>query len=203
MDELGPLQDLAAALHVRFRADVAGPHFDDAIGHAKTMFALARQLGEHPTEVADLVGLWVAHLGLGTLEEMVQQPGCPNLYWALTDLPVPLVDLRKGMQGDRTIVAADLRSLHDDAPMTESEMEQFMSHLSGVMGFAREQAGLPPRNVRARLRIAVERSGAGQRRPSTPGRGGLCPGSGQDRFHRRRPSWWTRSAIMRSSGTSA
>jgi hypothetical protein len=157
-DELGPLQDLAAALHVRFRALVAGRHFDDAIGAAKTMFALARHLGEHPTEVADLVGLWVAHLGLGTLEEMMQQPGCPNLYWALTDLPCPLVDLRKGVQGDRTLVAADLRSLRDDAPMTDSETEKFVSHLSGVMGFAREQAGLEPRSVRARLRARVSDS---------------------------------------------
>ena len=40
----------------------------------------------------------------------MQQPGCPNLYWALTDLPCPLVDLRKGVQGDRTVVAAELRA---------------------------------------------------------------------------------------------
>jgi len=155
-DELGPLQDLAAALQVRFRAEVAGRHFDEALGTAKTMFALARHLGEHPTEVANLVGLWVAHLSLGTLEEMVQQPGCPNLYWALTDLPCPLVDLRKGVQGDRTLVAADLRLLHDDTPMTEPEIEAFVSHLSGVIGFAREQSGRPPRNVRVRLHARVK-----------------------------------------------
>jgi hypothetical protein len=155
VDELGPLQALAGTLHVRFRAAVAARQFDDAIGAAKTMFALARHLGEHPTEVADLVGLWVAHLSLCTLEEMVQQHGCPNLYWALTDLPCPLLDLRKGMQGDRTLVAADLRSLRDDACMTDAELEKFVSHLSGVTGFAREQAGLPARSVRARLRARV------------------------------------------------
>jgi hypothetical protein len=166
-DELGPLQDLAAALQVRFRAEVAGRHFDDALRTAKTMFALGRHLGDHPTEVADLVGLWVAHLSLGTLEEMVQQPGCPNLYWALTDLPCPLVDLRKGVQGDRTLVAADLRLLHDDTPMTEPEIEEFVSHLSGAIGFAREQSGRPPRNVRVRLQARVKDServrAAGQR----------------------------------------
>jgi hypothetical protein len=155
-DELGPLQDLAAVLHVRFRAEVAAKHFDDAVRTAKTMFALARHLGEHPTEVADLVGMWVAHLSLGTLEEMVQQRGCPNLYWALTDLPCPLLDLRKGAQGDRTLVAADLRSVRDDASMTDSEIEKFVSHLSGVMGYAREQAGLAPRNVRGRLQARVK-----------------------------------------------
>ena len=79
--ELGPLQVLAAALQVRFRAEVAGRHFDDAIRTAKTMFALARHLGEHPTEVANLVGLWVAHLGLGT----------PGGDGAAARLPQPLL----------------------------------------------------------------------------------------------------------------
>ncbi len=151
VDELGPLQVLAAAIQVRFRAAVAARNFDNAIHHAKTMFALARHLGEHSTEVADLIGLWTGRLALGTLEEMIQQPGCPNLFWALTDLPAPLVDLRKGAQGDRTIVAADLSSLHDDTPMTDAEIAEFVSHWSGMMGFAREKAGQPPRNLRGRL----------------------------------------------------
>jgi hypothetical protein len=154
--ELGPLQALAAALKVRFRAEVAGRHFDDAIRTAKTMFALSRHLGEHPTEIGSLVGLWVAHLGLGTLEEMVQQPGCPNLYWALTDLPCPLVDLRTGMQGDRTLVAAELRLLNDVAPVPEAELEKFVSHLSGVLSFAREQAGQSPRSLRNSLQARVK-----------------------------------------------
>jgi hypothetical protein len=154
-DELGPLQNLAAALNVRFRAEVAERHFDDAIRTAKTMFALARHLGEYPSQLAALVGLSSAHLGLGTLEEMVQQPGCPNLYWALTDLPCPLVELRAGVQGDRTALAADLQTLRDGAPMTESEIEGFVSRLSGALGFAREQAGLPPRSLRAALRERV------------------------------------------------
>ncbi len=149
--ELGPLQVLASALQVRFRAEVAGRHFDDAVVTAKTMFALGRHLGEYPTEVANLVGLWVGHLGFDTLGEMVQQPGCPNLYWALTDLPCPLVDLRKGVQGDRTLVAAELRLLHDDAPMTETEMEKFLSRLSSMQSFLREQAGRAPRNLRSEL----------------------------------------------------
>ena len=118
---IGPLQVLAAALQVRFRTEVAGKRFEDAIRTAKTMLALARHLGEHPSEVANLVGLWTAHLGLNTLAEMVQQPGCPNLYWALTDFPCPLVDLRKGVHGRRTLLAAELRVLRDDAPWQEQQ----------------------------------------------------------------------------------
>src|SRR5215831_14589830 len=153
---IAPLQVLAAALQVRFRAEVAGRRFDDAIRTAKTMFALARHLGEHPSEVANLVGLWTAHLGLNTLEEMVQQPGCPNLYWALTDLPSPLVDLRKGAHGRRTLLAAEMRGLRDDVPMTQPELDKFVDRYCSMRSFEREQAGEEPRSQRAALQASVK-----------------------------------------------
>lgn len=167
LPELGPLRILGTALQVRFRAEVAGRRFDDGVRTAKTMFALARHLGDYPAEAANLLGLSVADLALETLEEMVQQPGCPNLYWALTDLPCPVVELRKGLQGNRTLVAGELRPLRGDAPMTESQMEAFVGRLSGVLGFAREQAGQAPRNLRAELRARAndkEKIGAAGRR---------------------------------------
>jgi hypothetical protein len=120
------------------------------------MFALARHLGEYPRMPANLLGISIAGLAAGGLEDMVQQPGCPNLYWSLTDLPCPLVDLRKGVQGDSTQVAAGLRLLRDDAPMTEEQLQNFVSHLSGVLGLARAQAGQTPRNLRAALAEEVK-----------------------------------------------
>jgi hypothetical protein len=156
LPELGPLHVLAEALQARFRIEVAGGQWDDAVRTAKTMFALARHLGEHPTTAGNRVGLSVADLALNTLEEMVQQPGCPNLYWALTDLPCPLVDLRKGMQGDRARLEADLRKLREDGPMTEEELEKVLNRLFGALGFAREQAGLPPRSLRPGLQARVK-----------------------------------------------
>ena len=85
------LRSLSQALKVRMRAEVALGRFDDALRTAKTIFALARHLGEHPTFVGNLVGFATATAAVGPLEEMLEQPGCPNLYWALTHLPDPLV----------------------------------------------------------------------------------------------------------------
>ncbi|HEY7423464.1 MAG TPA: hypothetical protein VH682_04410 [Gemmataceae bacterium] len=155
LPELGPLRVLAAALQVRFRIEVAGGRFDNAVRAAKTMLAFARHLGEHPVESANLTGLSVADLTVDTLEEMVQQPGCPNLYWALTNLPRPLVDVRQGLQGSCTLVETELRPLRDDAVMTAEELEKVVSRLSGVMGFTREQAGQTPRGLRADLKARV------------------------------------------------
>jgi hypothetical protein len=149
--EIGPLQVLGTALQVRLRAEVAERRFDAALRTAQTMFALARHLGEHPTEVANLVGLWIAHRALDTLEEMIQQPGCPNLYWALTDLPAPLVDVRKGVQGERALQAAELRRLRNDAPLTEAELEEFASAIVARINFDRARSGATLRNPRAAL----------------------------------------------------
>jgi hypothetical protein len=158
LPELGPLHILAASLQVRFRAEVAGGQWDDAVRTAKTMFALARHLGESPLLAANLAGLSVADLAVTTLEEMVQQPDCPNLYWALTDLPCPLVDVRKGVQGDRLRVESDLRLLREDAPMTEEELEKVFARIFGALGYAREQSGRPPRSLRPVLQARVKDS---------------------------------------------
>jgi len=156
LPELGPLRELAFGLQVRFRGEVARGEFKDAIRTAKTMFAFARHLGEYPLLSANRLGLAVEEMALDTLTEMIQQPHCPNLYWALTDLPCPLVELRKGAQGDSLLADAELRLLNDETAMTDAELEEVVSRLSGRVGFAREQAGKPPRNLRAELLARVK-----------------------------------------------
>lgn len=151
LPELDPLRELAIGLQVRFRGEVARGDFKDAIRTAKTMFAFARHLGEYPLLAANRLGLAVEEMALDTLTEMIQQPNCPNLYWALTDLPCPLVDLRKGAQGDNLLAEAELRLLDNEKAMTDTELEEIVSRLSGRVGFAREQAGKPPRNLRGAL----------------------------------------------------
>ena len=49
LPEVQQIRSLARALQVRFRAEIAQWRFDDAIRTAKTMFAMSRHLGEHPT----------------------------------------------------------------------------------------------------------------------------------------------------------
>ena len=111
---------LANPLKLRFRAEVACGRFDQAIRTAKTMFAMARHLGEHPTLVGSLVGYSMATMAIGPLEEMLEQPGCPNLYWALTNLPMPLVSMEKGRKasacGSRLSFAIWMRAPDERGP---------------------------------------------------------------------------------------
>jgi hypothetical protein len=130
LPEIQQLRSLEAALKVRFRAEIAEGRFEEALVTAKTQFALARHLGEHPTLIGGLVGVAIAHATVGPLEEMLQQPGCPNLYWALTELPHPLIDLRKGMQGEKLLLDAEFALLDATAPMPEQRIKQALDRLT-------------------------------------------------------------------------
>ncbi len=61
------------------------------------------------------------------LEEMLEQPGCPNLYWALTNLPSPLIPLDKGMDGERVMHQWLFRDLDDSAPMSKDQLKKFIA----------------------------------------------------------------------------
>ncbi len=127
LPEVQQMRRVAAALKVRFRAEVADGRLDDALVTAKTMFGMARHLGDHPTLIGDLVGVAVASLAVGPLDEMLGQPGCPNLYWALTDLPSPFLDLRKGRQDGRVMALSLFAHLDETSPMTPAQLAKVVA----------------------------------------------------------------------------
>ena len=129
LPDLQKMRGLATALQERFRDEVAQRRFDDGLRTAKTMFALARHLGEHPTLIGDLVGIAVAFVTIGPLEEMLEQPGCPNLYWALTNLPRPLVPLDKGLEGERVLILSEFHDLDNSTPMSGSDQKVARKHI--------------------------------------------------------------------------
>lgn len=133
LPEVQQIRSVVRALEVRFRAEIAQSRFDDAIRTAKTMFAIARHLGEHPTAIGNLVGMAAAFVTIYHFDELLQQPGCPNLYWALTNLPSPLVRVDKGFDGERTCIAWCFRELNDRAPMNSDQIKAFVIEADKLM----------------------------------------------------------------------
>jgi hypothetical protein len=126
LPDVQAMRPLGRALAVRFRAEIAAGRFDDAIRTAATMFAMARHLGEHPTYIGSLVGIAIAAIAINPLEEMLEQPGCPNLYWALTNLPDPLVSMKTGMEGERLTIWGFTRELYRTTPMSAEQIKKFI-----------------------------------------------------------------------------
>ena len=66
------------------------------------------------------------------LEELIQQPDAPNLYWSLTDLPRPFIDLREPMQGERVMAYGNFPGMAEMAadlnakPMTPEQVTKLL-----------------------------------------------------------------------------
>src|SRR5262245_48298843 len=69
--EIQQIRTLASALAVRCRGQIADKDYDGAIYTLKTIFALARHTGEHPTIISGLVGVAIAQIGCRQLEELI------------------------------------------------------------------------------------------------------------------------------------
>lgn len=133
LPDLQKMRQLAAALQQRFHEEVAQGHIDDALRTAKTMFALSRHVGEHPCVIGDLVAIAIAAITIGPLEEMLEQPGCPNLYWALTNLPNPLISLSKGLEGERVLTRSEFPELDDREPMSKDQIDKLIVHFDKLI----------------------------------------------------------------------
>jgi hypothetical protein len=57
-------------------------------------YRLGRDAAKPPLLVCGLVGIAIESMANGTILELIASPNSPNLYWSLTELPEPLVDLR-------------------------------------------------------------------------------------------------------------
>ncbi len=80
-------------LALQVRLHIVQGQYDKAIGTFQTSFAMAKHLAEAPTLVQCLIGLSTAAFMCRQLEQFIQGTEAPNLYWALQNLPKPVIDL--------------------------------------------------------------------------------------------------------------
>ena len=133
LPDVQSLRQIATLLAVRARLEIAEGQYEKALDTLQTGFALARHAGNGVILIQDLVGIAIARQMLDRLEELVQQPGAPNLYWALTDLPRPFVDLRQALQGEKEGLYASVPELRDldTARLTPEQQQKLVQALGG------------------------------------------------------------------------
>jgi hypothetical protein len=128
LPDMQGFRDLANLLVLRARLQMAGGHYDQAVATLQTGFALARHVGQGPIVICSLVGVAIATSMAKEVETLIQMPGAPNLYWALTDLPRPLFDLRKPLQGEQIIWDSILPSLAEleKTPLSQDRLQEIL-----------------------------------------------------------------------------
>jgi hypothetical protein len=123
LPDVQQMREFAAILSVRVRLALAEGRTDDALRDVQTLMAIARDTAHAPVLICDLVGIAIANIALGQVDEIIQQPGAPNLYWSLADLPQPFVDLRMALQGERIAAYGTFR----DMPLSRQDAGKVMT----------------------------------------------------------------------------
>jgi hypothetical protein len=98
LPELAPVRDIARLIRLRAQLQVAEGDYDGAVRSLQDGFCLAHRIGEQPLFISGLVGLALAKEMTEPIESLMQSPSSPNLYWSLTDLPRPFVDLGEALR---------------------------------------------------------------------------------------------------------
>jgi hypothetical protein len=101
LPDIQSMRGLGVLLRARAKAELAAGDFDAAARTLQTGLAMARHIAMGPTLIQSLVGVAIGATMLGVVDDWVNLPDAPNLYWALTVLPHPLIDLRTGFEGER------------------------------------------------------------------------------------------------------
>ena len=100
LPDLQAMRHISRALALDCRLQLKKGNIEKALEDAKAGFTLSYHLGNSPTLIQGLVAIASGSIMLPRLDEIIQQEKSPNLYWALTSLPRPLVDFRNGIGGE-------------------------------------------------------------------------------------------------------
>jgi hypothetical protein len=136
LPEMQTLREFAHWLSFRAMIEIREKRFDDAAATIKTLFTMARHLDQHPTLICHLIGVAIANTALNRLDDWIAQPSAPNLYWALTALPAPLLEGWKGFHGERWFVRLDLGPSDQElVPWDEARQKDATGRLIKFLGY--------------------------------------------------------------------
>lgn len=105
LPEIQESRQVARLLVLRIRLAIAERRYDDAIASFQMGYKLARDVAEPPTLINDLVGVAIAQILNSELRNMIASPGAPNMYWALSKMQRPFIDLEPAMQYEMSLPA--------------------------------------------------------------------------------------------------
>jgi hypothetical protein len=139
LPEIQEIRAIARILAVRIRLRLARGDVDTALTDLQTGYAMARHVAEENFVVSGLVGLAVASLMHQQLLTAMTLDDAPNLYWSLTNLPNPLIDIRSSLEVERDSIFAMFPELKE-ARVAQFPEEAWNDRLHQVSDRVRQYA---------------------------------------------------------------
>ena len=144
-------------LSAKAHLEIAEGKYDEAVKTLQIGYTQARHVAQSQTLVSGLVGLTIAGVMSYQVQQFVQQPDAPNLYWALSTLPRPLVDLRPGGEAESNILYLQFPELRDldKKKLAPDEWRELLKRIVGdVLQFSDNRAFPRSGDVSAMIAVA-------------------------------------------------
>lgn len=137
LPEVQKMREHATTLKIRMRYEIATGDIEKALYTARTFHGLATAFESHPTLIGLLVGIAIESINLEALQELIQQPNCPNLYWSFTEIPTKVLDSRLASSAERLLVEDLFRPfVSATGPMAEEEIYKHIKRIDSLNGLA-------------------------------------------------------------------
>jgi hypothetical protein len=94
------MRGISRVLALRTRLAIAEDRYEDAIETIRMNLRLGYDTGQELFLVSSLVGIAIEGIANRTVVDLIAAPESPNLYWALAEVPAPLVDCRDAVRSE-------------------------------------------------------------------------------------------------------
>lgn len=150
MEEVQFLRSICYLLAFEIRINLYDRNFDLAVERLQYGYKIANDLKHSNSIVGGLVGIACANIMNEQLLTWIQQPDAPNMYWPITDLPTPLVDIREVVRSEIAMISGQglWQILQDPENANLSTagwlktLEHDIESVSNYIGLPKDQAQL-------------------------------------------------------------
>ncbi len=132
LPEVQEMRALIQLVALQARLNMAEGHFDRAIHALQTGYAMSRHVDQAATTLIEtLVGVALTSVMNEQVLTLIQQPNAPNLYWSLTQLPRPFIDIRHGLEGEKGVFFREFPELKrfQQPTLSPAEVNQIVGHV--------------------------------------------------------------------------
>jgi len=113
LPHLSIFRRMIMAMQLQIRLKIADGQTAQALEMLQHGLYMGRSIAQGPTVIQDLVGAAITALLLKEVEGLMQMPDSPNLYWALTALPDPMIDMHSSLENEREMLFVEFPQLRN------------------------------------------------------------------------------------------
>ena len=113
LPHLSTFRRMIFAMQLQIRLKIADGQTDQALEMLQHGLYMGRGIAQGPTVIQDLVGTAITAVLLKEVEGLMQMSDSPNMYWALTTLPDPMIDMHSSLEYEREMLFIEFPALRN------------------------------------------------------------------------------------------